>query len=154
MLNLLGVEMLFFFKIATVFSLAKLSISAIKLFQGKSIYKTDDVPLFVEKTFKIIICIASSMVCIMFTAFASWTIKFIFIGFFSIFTMLSMFLKNSHFKIIILLLFAFADGIILAKWYQSNPLEGKFGDNDFLESIGIILSSVILIFSINILKKD
>ena len=52
MLNLLGVEMLFFFKIATVFSLAKLSISAIKLLQGKSIYKTDDGPLFVEKTFK------------------------------------------------------------------------------------------------------
>lgn len=154
MLNLLGVEMLFFFKIATVFSLAKLSISAIKLIQGKSISKTEAYPSFIEKIFKFIICIASSMVCLMFTAFASWTIKFIFIGFFSIFITLSMFLKKSHFKVILLLLLTFAYGILLAKWYQTNPLEGKFGDNGLLESIGIILSSVILIFPVSVIKNN
>ena len=154
MLNLFGIVMLFFLKLATVFSLAKLSISAIKLIQGKNIVAAENLSPFIEKLFKIIISITSSMTCLMFTAFASWTIKLIFVGFFSILITLSMFLKKSHFKVILLLLLTFSYGIILAKWYQTNPLEGKFGDNDLFESIGIIISSVILIFPISVIKNN
>ena len=154
MLNLFGIEMFFFFKLATLFSLAKLSISAIKLIQGKTIYKAENSPAFIEKMFRIIICITASMTCLMFTAFSSWTIKLTFVGFFAILITLSMFLKKSHFKVTLLLLLTCAYGIILAKWYQTNPLEGKFGDNGFLESIGIVLSSVILIFPVSVIKNN
>ena len=154
MLNLFGIEMFFIFKVATVISIAKLSVSAIKLIQGGTIHNTENMPLFWENSFKIIICVTSSMTCLMFTAFASWKIKLIFIGFFSILITLSFVLKASHFKVTLLVLLTSAYGIILAKWYQANPLEGRFGDNSFWESIGIVLSSVVLLFSTYALTKN
>lgn len=154
MLNLLGIEIFFIFKVATVISIANLSINVIKLIQGRSIHNTNNMPRFWENTFKIVICVTSSMICLMFTAFASWKIKLIFIGFFSILMTVAFVLKESHFKVTVLVLLTSAYGIILAKWYQANPLEGRFGDNSFLESIGIVLSSVILLFSTYVLTKN
>ena len=154
MLHLFYTEIPFFFVLVTTFCLTKLSISAIKLIQGKTISKTENLPPIIEKILKILICTASSAMCLTLTAFASWTIKLIFFGFFLIFITLSIILKKSHIKVVLLLLLTFVYGIILAKWYQINPLEGKFGDNGLLESIGIILSSMILIFPVSVIKND
>ena len=154
MLNLFGIEMFFIFKVATVISIAKLSVSAIKLIQGETIHNTENMPLFWKNSFKIIICVTSSMTCLMFTAFASWKIKLIFLLFFSVIMLLTFLLKNSHFKAVLLILISSAYGIILAKWYQANPLEGRFGDSGFLDSFGIVLSVIFLLLPIYILTSN
>ena len=57
-------------------------------------------------------------------------------------------------KAVLLILISSAYGIILAKWYQANPLEGRFGDNGFLDSFGIVLSAIFLLLPIYILTSN
>ena len=55
MLNLFGVEMLFIFKLATIFSLARITIRVTKFVKGTTTYKTENLEPFIEKMFKIMI---------------------------------------------------------------------------------------------------
>ena len=153
MLNIFGVEMIFIFKVIMTVCIIKLIITVIKAIKGIEGHK-EEMTLFWRRYFQITACFGSSVVCLMFTALSSWKIKLIFLLFFSVIMLLTFLLKNSHFKAVLLILISSAYGIILAKWYQANPLEGRFGDNGFLDSFGIVLSAIFLLLPIYILTSN
>ena len=150
MLNLFGLEMIFIFKVIITICLIKLSVTVIKFIKGIKRHE-EELPKFWRYYFQITASVGSSAVCLMLTAFCPWKIKLLFLGFFSMIMLLTFILKKSHFKVMLLILISSAYGIILAKWYQVNPLEGRFGDNGFLDSFGIILSAIFLLLPIYIL---
>jgi hypothetical protein len=84
----------------------------------------------------------------MFTVFSTWTMKTIFFGFLIIVFLVALIFKNIHVRASLLIIFSSCYGIILAKWYQVHPLEGRFGDNGFLDSLGIVLSAILLIIPV------
>ena len=152
MLNLFGLEMIFIFKVIITICLMKLIITVIKVIKGIERHE-EEMPKFWRYYFKITASVGSSVVCLMLTAVSSWKMKFLFLGFLSTIMLLTFLLKNSHFKAVLLISLSSAYGIILAKWYQVNPLEGRFGDNGFLDSLGIVLSAIFLLLPIYILTS-
>lgn len=152
-INLLGIKMIFFFKLFLVICVVNLSISFIKRIQGKTTKMTDDAPPFVVRLLKILVCIASPMGCLIFTAFASWKIQVVFGVFFLALIAVAWLLKASRIKALFLLLLSVCYGIVLAKWYQLNWVEWGFGNNNFSESLGIFSSSVMLLLPIYTLTK-
>ena len=153
MLNLFGVEMIFIFKVIMTVCIIKLIITVIKSIKGIEGHK-EEMTVFWRKYFQITAIVGSSVVCLMLTAFSSWKIKLIFLMFFFVIMLVTFLLKTSHFKAMLLILISSTYGIILAKWYQVNPLEGRFGDNGFLDSLGIVLSAIFLLLPIYILTSN
>ena len=145
--------MIFIFKVIMTICVIKLSFTIIKAIKGIEIHE-GEMTLFWRRYFQITASLGSSVICLMFTALSSWKIKLIFLLFFSVIMLLTFLLKNSHFKAVLLILISSAYGIILAKWYQANPLEGRFGDTGFLDSFGIVLSAIFLLLPIYILTSN
>ena len=147
LLNLFGVEMIFMFKAVMTICIIRLVITALKLLRGVP-YQESEMPDFLHRYFNITSTFGSSITCIMFTVFSTWTMKTIFFGFLIIVFLVALIFKNIHVRASLLIIFSSCYGIILAKWYQVHPLEGRFGDNGFLDSLGIVLSAILLIIPV------
>lgn len=146
MLSLLGLEMVFWFKIIVTFCIAKLIISFLKVMLGIT-RRAPECSKFWKCYYQIAVAFGSSMMCAMLTAMSSWKVKGIFFLVLIVIVLIAALIKNFYIRTTMLMLLSAGYGILLAKWYQRNPLEGRFG-NCSAESIGIALSAVLVILPI------
>lgn len=152
MLDILGIEKILIFKIVTIICLIKLVITLLEKICGITADKKPVLTHF-NVLLRSVICIGAFLPCLVFTFASSIKIKIVFIVFVLVIALLTKTLKRSDFKIVLLILLSTFYGIVLAKWYQGNPLEKGFGNNTFFESVGIVLSAMILPFSFYVIKK-
>ena len=153
MLDILGIEIILFFKIATVICLVKLMVTLLEKICGVTVHKKPLLAPF-NILLRSVVCVGAFLPCLLFTLPSSMEIKIVFVVFVVIIALLTKILKQSDFKIVLLILLSTFYGIVLAKWYQENPLEKGFGSNTFSESVGIVLTAMILPFSFYAIKKE
>lgn len=153
LLNLLGVEMIFIFKAIMTICITRIVITALKFLHGIP-YRDSEMPKFLYGYFNITFALTSSITCIMFTVFSTWTVKIIFFAFLIMVFLTVLIFKNIHVRASLLIILSSCYGIVLAKWYQVNPLEGRFGDNGFGDSLGIVLSAILLILPVLRITKN
>ena len=148
MLYLFGVEMIFWFKVTAMICIASLIISFLKAIMGIPV-REQETSRFWIYYYRIAVFLGSVMMCAMFTAVASWKIKG---GFLLCLLMLVLvaLIRNFYVRTTLLFLLSAGYGLVLAKWYQVNPLDGRFGISSD-ESVGIALSAVMIILPILIL---
>jgi hypothetical protein len=148
MLYLFGVEMIFWFKVIAMICIASLIISFLKAIMGFPVRK-QETSRFWNYYYCIAVFVGSVMMCAMFTAVASWKIKGLFFLCLSM-LLLAALIRNFYVRTTLLFLLSAGYGVVLAKWYQVNPLDGRFGIFSD-ESVGIVLSAVMIILPILIL---
>ena len=148
MLCLLGVEMIFWFKLTAAICIATLIISFIKVILGIPA-RDQETSRFWIYYYRIAVFGGSVMMCAMLTAAASWKIKVFFLLCLMMIVLVAL-LRNFYVRTTLLMLLSSGYGIVLAKWYQIYPLDGRFG-NSSEESVGIALSAVMIILPILIL---
>lgn len=146
MLNLLGIEMIFWFKVIVTVCTAKLIISFLKGLLGIP-NRVPEYSKFWRCYYQIAVALGSSVMCAMLTAMSSWKVIGNFFLTLAVIVLIALLIKNFYIRTTMLMLLSSGYGILLARWYQINPLEGKFG-NCTAESIGIALSAVLVILPI------
>lgn len=148
MLYLFGVEMIFWFKLTAMICIVSLIISFLKMLMGIPVRK-QETTRFWNYYYRIAVFCGSVMMCAMFTAVASWKIKGLFLLCLSMLVLVAL-IRNFYVRTTLTFLLSVGYGVVLAKWYQVNPLDGRFG-NSSDESVGIVLSAVMIILPILIL---
>lgn len=140
--------MIFWFKLTAMICIVSLIISFLKMLMGIPVRK-QETTRFWNYYYRIAVFCGSVMMCAMFTAVASWKIKGLFLLCLSMLVLVAL-IRNFYVRTTLTFLLSVGYGVVLAKWYQVNPLDGRFG-NSSDESVGIVLSAVMIILPILIL---
>lgn len=149
MLNLLGLKMVFWFKVIVTVCTAKLIISLLKVLLGIP-NRVPEYSNFWRCYYKIAVTFGSSVMCSMLTAMSSRKVIGIFYLVLIVIVLIALLIKNFYIRTTMLMALSAGYGIILAKWYQRHPLDGSFG-NVPKESLGIALSAIMMLLPILIL---
>ena len=152
LLTLLGVEIPFVFSIGAMICTTKLAITGLK-FLFRIPIQEDEPPKFWRTYLTIATILGSSSTCVLLTVHSTWSMKIIFFSFLAVTLLIALILKNAYVRNAFLVATSLCYGIILAKWYQINPLEGRFGDNGLLDSIAIVLSAILFIIPIAMISE-